>query len=113
MSSARPGEGKSLARCGRLPRTAAEMSRELYPPEGGFPHCEDSERNVLSAQNSLVQSNATGRHRLIALYKQWAAVGSKDFPHETRKFKTRKELHSWPRIAISNRLSEITPAKGK
>ena len=61
---------KSLADAADSAEQAAEMSRELYASgKEGFLTVEDSERNVLSAQNSLVQANATVDTDLIALYK--------------------------------------------
>ena len=61
---------KSLADAADSAEQAAEMSRELYAAGlQGFLTVEDSERNVLSAQNSLVQANATVDTDLIALYK--------------------------------------------
>jgi NodT family efflux transporter outer membrane factor (OMF) lipoprotein len=61
---------KSLADAADSAEQAAEMSRELYASgKEGFLTVEDSERNVLSAQNSLVQANATVDTDLIAIYK--------------------------------------------
>jgi outer membrane protein TolC len=46
------------------------MSRDLYASGlQGFLTVEDSERTVLSAQNGLVQADATVDTDLIALYK--------------------------------------------
>jgi NodT family efflux transporter outer membrane factor (OMF) lipoprotein len=61
---------KSLAEAAGSAEQAAEMSRELYASGlEGFLTVEDSERTVLSAQNSLVQADATVDTDLIALYK--------------------------------------------
>ncbi len=61
---------KSLAEAADSAEQAAEMSRELYASGlEGFLTVEDSERTVLSAQNSLVQADATVDTDLIALYK--------------------------------------------
>jgi NodT family efflux transporter outer membrane factor (OMF) lipoprotein len=61
---------KSLAAAAGSAENAAEMSRELYA--GGlkdFLTVLDSERTVLSAQNSLVQSDANVAEDLVRLYK--------------------------------------------
>jgi outer membrane protein TolC len=61
---------KSLAEAADSAEQAAEMSRELYVSGlQGFLTVEDSERTVLSAQNNLVQADATVDTDLIALYK--------------------------------------------
>jgi NodT family efflux transporter outer membrane factor (OMF) lipoprotein len=61
---------KLLAEAADSAEQAAEMSRELYASGlQGFLTVEDSERTVLSAQNSLVQANAAVDTDLIALYK--------------------------------------------
>lgn len=61
---------KSLAEAAGSAEQAAEMSRELYASGlKDFLTVEDSERTVLSAQNSLVQADATVDTDLIALYK--------------------------------------------
>lgn len=61
---------KSLAGAAAAAENAAEMSRQLYA--GGlkdFLTVLDSERTVLSAQNSLVQSDANVATDLVQLYK--------------------------------------------
>ena len=61
---------KSLAEAADSAEQAAEMSRDLYASGlQGFLTVEDSERTVLSAQNGLVQADATVDTDLIALYK--------------------------------------------
>lgn len=61
---------KSLAEAANSAEQAAEMSRELYASGlQSFLTVEDSERTILSAQNSLVQANAAVDTDLIALYK--------------------------------------------
>ena len=59
-----------LAEDATAAQSAAEMSRELYA--GGlkdFLTVLDSERTQLSAQNSLVQSDATVAENLVRLYR--------------------------------------------
>jgi NodT family efflux transporter outer membrane factor (OMF) lipoprotein len=61
---------KSLAEATKSAETAAEMSRELYRTGlKDFLTVLDSERSVLSLQESLVQSDATITENLIRLYK--------------------------------------------
>jgi outer membrane protein TolC len=61
---------RSLSEATVSAKNAAEMSRELY--DAGlrdFLNVLDSERSVLSLQNSLVQSDAAVASNLIQLYK--------------------------------------------
>jgi NodT family efflux transporter outer membrane factor (OMF) lipoprotein len=61
---------KSLAEAAKSAENAAEMSRELYSTGlKDFLTVLDSERSVLSLQNSLVQSDATITANLVRLYK--------------------------------------------
>ena len=61
---------KSLAEAAQSAENAAEMSRELYRTGlKDFLTVLDSERSVLSLQNSLVQSEATITANLARLYK--------------------------------------------
>jgi NodT family efflux transporter outer membrane factor (OMF) lipoprotein len=61
---------QALAEAAKAADNAAEMSRELYRAGlRDFTTVLDSERSVLSLQNSLVQSDATTTANLIRLYK--------------------------------------------
>jgi outer membrane protein, multidrug efflux system len=61
---------KSLAEAAKAAENAAEMSRELYRTGlKEFLTVLDSERSVLSLQNSLAQSDANITANLIRLYK--------------------------------------------
>jgi NodT family efflux transporter outer membrane factor (OMF) lipoprotein len=61
---------KSLAEAEKAAENAAELSRELYKSGlKDFLTVLDSERSLLSLQNSLVQSDATITANLIRLYK--------------------------------------------
>ncbi len=61
---------KSLAEAAKAAENAADMSRELYRTGlKDFLTVLDSERSVLSLQNSLAQSDATVTANLIRLYK--------------------------------------------
>ena len=61
---------KSLAEAAKAAENAAEMSRELYRIGlKDFLNVLDSERSVLSFQNSLAQSDANITANLIRLYK--------------------------------------------